>query len=58
LIKGTLTDTKNINSITHFEIYGAELSGLAGFTSVFGWGMEQMPRVDHWRVGAARLEAY
>ena len=39
------------NSITHFEIYGAEPEGLAEFyRGVFGWRIEQMPGVDYWPV--------
>jgi predicted enzyme related to lactoylglutathione lyase len=36
------------NSITHFEIYGAEPEGVAEFyRGVFGWRIERMPAVDY-----------
>ena len=39
------------NSVTHFEIYGAEPGGLADFyREVFGWQVEQMLAIDYWRI--------
>jgi hypothetical protein len=46
-----LTGSKGMNSITHFEIYGAQPERLAEFyRGVFGWRIEQMAGVDFWTV--------
>jgi len=45
------------NSLTHFEIYGAQPADLAHFyRSVFGWQVEQMPGVDYWRIQCGLTE--
>ncbi len=48
------------NSLTHFEIYGAQPAALADFyRTVFGWQVEQMPGVAYWRIqtGSAETKA-
>lgn len=45
------------NSLTHFEIYGEQPTGLADFYStVFGWQVEQIPGVDYWRIRIASAD--
>jgi len=45
------------DSLTHFEIYGAEPAVLANFyRSVFGWKVEQMEGVDYWRIQTGSAE--
>ena len=55
LIVGSVCMT---NSVTHFEIYGAEPGCLADFyREVFGWQVEQMPGVDYWRIQTGSAES-
>jgi len=45
------------NSVTHFEIYGEQPTGLADFyRTVFGWEIEQMPAVDYWRISTGSAD--
>ena len=53
-----MTQSAEVNSVTHFEIYAEEPAKLAEFyRRLLGWQIEKAPGVDYWRIQTGPADA-